>query len=170
MLMCYSIPLRGNRVSPNYSNQWQFTVHQGITYSKPVINKDTRTMWVSLLVYLYWLLWTSPQCLHLWLWAGICLLNSNCRMFFGNKDVQGSQFTLLTTNNTMKLISTLLHVDFTVHASSHLLQSTHHVHVSSHFLQFTLYWSSFTFMSFSPQFILFIASTIVHLIHIYYTS
>ena len=43
------------------------------------------------------------------------------------------------------------------------------VHVSSQFLQSTFYWSCFIFISFSPQSISFISSTIVHLIHIYFT-
>ena len=41
------------------------------------------------------------------------------------------------------------------------------VHLSSHFLQSTLHWSCFIFISFSSQFISFISSTIVLLVHIY---
>ena len=41
------------------------------------------------------------------------------------------------------------------------------VHVSSHFLQSTLHWSCFIFISFSPQSISFISSTIVHLLFIF---
>ena len=32
--MCYSIPLRGDRVNPNYCTNSQFTAHQRITCSK----------------------------------------------------------------------------------------------------------------------------------------
>ena len=51
----------------------------------------------------------------------------------------------------------------------HLISfSTHFmVHVSSHFLQPTPHWSCFIFISFNSQFISFILSTILHLIHIY---
>ena len=41
------------------------------------------------------------------------------------------------------------------------------VHVPSHLLMSALHCSCFDFISFSPQFISFTSSTIVHLIHIY---
>ena len=38
-----------------------------------VNNKATRATWMALLACLFWLLWTSPRCLYLWLWAGVFL-------------------------------------------------------------------------------------------------
>ena len=59
--------------------QSQLQKHQKQVVTLPMVhNEDTRTMRVALLC-LKWLLWTSPHCLPLWLWAGICLLDFYCR-------------------------------------------------------------------------------------------
>ena len=63
---CYSIPLRGNQVNPSYCKNWQFIANQGITCSKSITetskqlvvlpmvnNRDTKTVWIAILVYLY---------------------------------------------------------------------------------------------------------------------
>ena len=49
-------------------NLINFIAHQRINCSKSTTEtskQSTRTTWIALLVCLYWLLWTSPHCLHL---------------------------------------------------------------------------------------------------------
>ena len=105
MAMCYSIRLRGSQVYPNYWTNWQFIACQGITCSKPttetlkqvvtlptVNNKNTRKIWIALLVCLHWLPWTSPHWPHLCLWACTSFLSLYYRSCFENKE--SSKFTI----------------------------------------------------------------------------
>lgn len=72
-----------------------------------VKNTDTRLTWIELLVYLYWLPWTSSHCLHFWLWVVVCLLSFYCMGCLKIKEVQSLQFTRFATSNNITYIMSL---------------------------------------------------------------
>ena len=101
---------RGNLVNPNYCPNWLFILikelpaqsqqqkHQKQVVTLPTVNnQDIRTTWIALLVCLYWLPWTWPHNLHLWLRAGISLLSFYWRSCLKNKG--SSKFTIHMTCN-----------------------------------------------------------------------
>ena len=44
MVICYSIPLRGDRINPSYNTNWKLTACQGITYSKLATETSTKAV------------------------------------------------------------------------------------------------------------------------------
>ena len=71
-----------------------------------VNNKATRATWIALLACLFWLLWTSPHCLYLWLWAGVFWLSSNSRSWCERK--KSSKYTVHMPHNQKYFLIDLL--------------------------------------------------------------
>ena len=44
MAICYSIPLRGDRINPSYYTNWKLTACQGITYSELETETSTKVV------------------------------------------------------------------------------------------------------------------------------